>query len=91
MIGDQTRLTRQDSALFTTVEDSVLMMDIDSGAYYELDGTAAKIWHALEKPATFGELCAGLKRRFDVDAERCRDETSHFIGELLRLSLVKAD
>jgi hypothetical protein len=91
MLNDDTRLTRCESALFTPIDDAIVMMDIDSGAYYELDGTAARIWHALDRPVTMGELCAGLQERYRVEPDRCRADVSKFVGELVRLSLVQAD
>lgn len=88
MLADDALISRRDTALSSTVEDKVLMMDIDSGAYYELDTTGARIWALLDQPTVFGEICRTLSESYEVDAETCRAETARFVDELESIGLV---
>lgn len=88
MVSDDTTIARRETALSNKIEDRVLMMDIDSGAYYELDGTAARIWELTEEPRSFADLCKELSKEYDVDAEECRVDTSAFVEDLEQKGLV---
>ncbi len=89
MIADTAIISRGDTALSSRVEDSVVMMDIESGNYYEIDTTAAQIWEMIDPPIAFSELCGSLGERYQVDAEQCRLETAQFIEKLQALGLAK--
>ena len=87
-IPEGARIERTQSVLFSDLEGSTVMMDIDSGNYYELDKTSARIWSLLEAPQTLAELCRSLEREFEVDDETCRGDTSAFLLKLSELGLV---
>jgi hypothetical protein len=88
MLADDALISRRDTALSSRIEDKVLMMDIDSGAYYELDATGARIWELLEQPMPFSAICGALSEAYEVDAETCRAEAAVFVDELRQLGLV---
>jgi hypothetical protein len=74
--------------LFSDVEESIMMMDIEKGSYYSLDGPAARIWALLETPRTLPEICAVLVDEFEVEPDACASDTAEFVEELHRLELV---
>lgn len=65
-----------------------MMMDIDSGNYFDIDSVGGRIWALLESPSAFDQLCETLCAEYDVEATACRDETADFIGELADKGLV---
>ena len=88
MISDNGCITRKDSVLFSDVEESIMMMDIEKGSYYNLDGPAARIWELLETPRRVGELCEMLRTEYEVDEGTCRADVTEFIDHLRQLDLI---
>ena len=71
--------TRNEAIVFTDLDDSIVMMDVDEGQYYELDTVGAKIWALIEAPRPVAEICDALVDEFEVDPDTCRDETLEFL------------
>jgi hypothetical protein len=72
------------------VEDSFVMMNIDSAAYVALNRTAHAVWEALESPATESEITAKLIERFDVSPQECRAAVLRLLQKMLDLKLAGA-
>jgi hypothetical protein len=87
-ISEQTVICRSDALLSNNLGDDVVMMDIEQGAYYGLEGVAARIWEMTEKPVSVGELCDNLEREYEVSREQCRAEVTRFLNDLLNRKIV---
>ena len=72
-------LTRNESIVFTDLDDTIVMMDVDEGQYYELDPIAARIWALLETACPASRLCEMLAKEYEVDAETCQQDTLEFL------------
>lgn len=70
----QTILTRSDKLLYSEVDGDVAMMSIDTGKYYSLTSTGARIWSLLEQPTSAAQICERLLTEYHVDRERCEQE-----------------
>ena len=91
MVAEDAVIAREETAISSQFEDRVMIMNIDTGTYYEIDKSAARIWDLLEQPKSFGELCDTLCETYEVGREQCGSETSHFIEEMKGLGLLKID
>jgi len=78
---------RDDNWVGSTVEDSFVMVNIDTGKYVSLNATASLVWQALESPATQGEIEARLRAEFDVSVDRCRQAVANLLAEMQKLQL----
>lgn len=83
-----TVISRSASVLFNDFDDGLMMMDIDSGNYFDIDSVGASVWAMLETPKTIDQICRTLTAEYDVDLETCRQQTSDFIGVLRAQKLV---
>lgn len=81
-------ITRNPSILFNDFDDGLMMMDIDSGNYFDVDSVGGRIWALLESPATLDGVCEALVAEYAVDPDVCRRETIGFIEELAGKGLV---
>ena len=84
----ETLVRRNDSVLFAGTADSITMMDIEKGDYYDIEGSAARIWELLEEPRTAAALVATLRVEFDVDDATCQADTIEFIDDLIKSGVV---
>ena len=71
--------TRNEAIVFTDLDDTIVMMDVDEGQYYELDPIGARIWALIEAPRPVDEICDALAGEYDVDPDTCRQDTLEFL------------
>lgn len=85
-----TNLTRNDSIVFTELDDTIVMMDVDEGHYYELDPIAARIWELIDDGATVGAVCDALAEQYEVDPQECQQDTLEFLTQAVERGIVLA-
>lgn len=83
MIADTDIAARAENKVAAEIGDEAVILDIESGFYFQLNPTAARIWALLESPISVAALCAKLCEAFEVDAATCRAEVVEFL-ELIR-------
>lgn len=88
-IGLTTIVARHEEPVAVEVDRTVVMMSIDQGMYFGLEGTGPRIWALLDQPRSVGSVCDALISEFDVDAEECRREVIDFLEELRRAQLIR--
>lgn len=49
-ITGSTTIGRNPSILFNDFDDGLMMMDIDSGNYFDIDSVGGRIWTLIETP-----------------------------------------
>ena len=78
-IGLSSVASRNEAIVFTDLDDTIVMMDVDEGQYYELDPIGARIWALIESPRPVAEICDALADEFDADPDTCRQDTLEFL------------
>ncbi len=76
LIGRKPNLVAADLA------DAALLLDVDSGYFFQMNPTASEIWRRLSEPCTFAELCTSLAREYGVEPDSLTDDVQHFVAEL---------
>ena len=89
MIGVNTVVSRNEEPVFAEVDGTVVMMSVDQGMYFALEGVGSRIWALLEQPRQVGEICDALTEEFDIDAESCRREVLPFLADLHGAQLIR--
>ena len=85
-----TNLTRSEKIVFTHLDDTIVMMDVEEGHYYELDPIATRIWELIEEGSTVGAICDALVEQYEVDPQECRQDTLEFLERAAERGLVLA-
>lgn len=75
--------------LTSNLEDELLMMDMDQGYYYGLQGVGKRIWEQLEEPIKIRDLCTNLQQRYAADADTIEREVLAFLADLQGQSLIE--
>ena len=83
-----TVIARNDSILFSGLDDEILMMSIDNGEYYKLDEMGACIWAMLEEPSAISDLCNVLMSEFDIDLDTCRQDVLEFVNDMYSMEVI---
>ena len=68
-----------------------VVLDLDSGIYYGLEGIGRRIWELLEEPSNLADLLARLTSEYDVEENTLRRDVTHFLNQLLKNKLIEPD
>ena len=77
-----TSVKRSEGFTTAAVQDDLMMLNVEQGAYYSLDSIAAEIWKMLENPSTARDLAGRLQPRYAVSLEQCQQDVLAFLEEM---------
>jgi Coenzyme PQQ synthesis protein D (PqqD) len=80
---------RSDDWIGSEIDESFVMVNIDSGNYVSLNVTANAVWKALESPSSEEDIVRDLTGQFDIDPEQCRNSVSLLLNKMSEMALVK--
>lgn len=81
-------LSRPANLAASAIDGEMVILNLDSGLFFQLNPIGSRIWEALETPTTFAQLCQTMEDTFDVDADTCRHDIEEFISALSAHALV---
>lgn len=84
-----TTIVRTNKALVSSIEDELVMFDVNAGQYYGLNNVATAVWNHLETEKTVRELAQALTAEFDISVEECQKELLEFLPELKEKGLIE--
>jgi hypothetical protein len=89
--GSEDRLSRSEEMLSTELDHETVLMSIDAGAYYGLEGVARSIWESLETPLTFSALVDRMVGAYEVGPDICSADLQRFLAEMEREGLLRVE
>jgi hypothetical protein len=88
-ISNQATVVRRDRVVANDLNDSeTVMLDIEKGVYFGVQGVGKVIWDRLAEPTTVDDLVDDLVQQYAVDEATCRSDVTKFLGELAGQGLV---
>ena len=85
---DQRYSIDEQKIVHEALENEVVVVNLDSGHYYILEGTAIEIWTLLARGASVAETVDALHRRYADDRAAIQDAVTRFVGELAQEHLL---
>jgi hypothetical protein len=70
------------------VGDETVLLDLESGIYFGLDGVGKFIWEAIGEGQTLGEIAADIASEYDVDKNSAQADVNEFASGLVRRGLL---
>jgi hypothetical protein len=71
-----------------TLDGEVIVVNLDTGTYYSLDGVAAEIWAAVERGLTVEEAVAEAADHHGTSRQVVEPAVTRFLAELAREELI---
>lgn len=65
-----------------TIENEVIIINLESGFYYNLNQTAADIWRLIETTANTDEIIASLSRQYEASPLEIKNAVISLIEQL---------
>lgn len=84
-----TTVAQAEALLSTDVDEDVVILHIENGAYYDTDAIGAQIWHRLVQPTTGRMLCTALVQLYDVDMETCQGDVLAFLNDAYKEGVIR--
>jgi hypothetical protein len=89
--SDTLSYAQNPAVIATDVNGEVVLLHPAEWDYFEFNKVGSAIWRLLAAPMTLGALVAALTAEFDVDPERCREETVAMLAQLDAHGLIILD
>jgi hypothetical protein len=70
------------------VDDEVLLLDVENGTYFGLDGVGNRIWQLLSDGATTEAMVETLEDEYEVDRAQLRTDIATFLHALQQRGLI---
>lgn len=87
-LDDSDLIGRSPTVVGADTVDEAILIDIDSGYFFQLNTTAARIWALAEQPISFGEMSTKLIEAFKAPAEECRRDIAEFVADMQERGLL---
>ena len=71
------------------LDDELVLLNLDSEAYYGLDEVGTRMWEVLSSSPSVEAAFEQLRSEYDVDAPRLRKDLEKLIDELVKNGLVE--
>lgn len=88
-ISKTTVIQRNEEIVQAKIDGQTVMMSVNSGDYYGLEGTSNRIGELLESPQTVAALCQFLTQEFEVSDEQCFTDVVTFIRQMSKNNVVR--
>lgn len=79
----------EDQIVAETLEREVMVVNLDNGYYYVLEGTGADLWPWLTAGASVPEAAAALAQRYSGGAAEIETAVRAFVAQLAAEALLK--
>lgn len=81
---------RHPDALFTVVDEELIIMDAKEEFFYSSNAVGSVIWAAIETPASHDQICAAVCEAFpDAEPEAVRSDALELLEQMARRGLVE--
>lgn len=75
--------------LSSDVIDSIVILHLKDGVYYELKEVGALVWSLVQQPCSIQSILNRLLEEYDVDAGQCESDLHALIEDLVKFNLVE--
>ena len=82
-IADQAYARVSENVLFERVAGEFVLLDLDSGEYYGLDGVGSRILELVQYHSSLEEVMDVMLREYEVDEDRLRGDLEGFVARLV--------
>ena len=88
-LSGATVLSKSNHLVDAGIDDGVVILDLENGVYFGMEGVASRVWALLEDPQSVEAIEGTLLGEYDVDPGVCHDEVMRLISGLLAEGLVE--
>lgn len=88
-LNPHTQIKAASEQLSSEVSGEAVILNINSGIYYGLNETGAKIWQWIQEVKTIAEIGELLEKEYDVESKQCQEDLQVILNEMLGAGLIE--
>lgn len=73
----------------TLLQGEVVILNVKSGKYYNLNPVGSRIWELIEQPASILSIVDAIAGEYDVERERCAADVDNMLRAMHAAGLVE--
>src|SRR5688572_4273933 len=81
----------RDGQLSTSLAGEVVILDVERGVYFGLDGIGAKVWELLQAPRPVADIVDRLAPQYDVALATLTTDVLELLADLAGRGLIDVD
>ena len=70
------------------VDDETVLLDLESGMYFGLDGVGKRIWESVADHKSLGDIAAIITAEYEVEEEQALKDVIEFASNLVERGLL---
>ena len=82
-------VTRTGDQVSADLGDESVILGLESGVYFGLEGVGSRIWDLLQNPIGVAEIRDAILEDYDVESERCERDLLSVLEELAANGLIE--
>ncbi len=87
-LSEQSVIIRNPEIIHSVMDDEVVMMSVDQGAFFGVDKIGSHIWNLLENQTKVEDLIEILVLHYEVEPELCKTDTLLFLNDMLQKKVI---
>ena len=91
MININNVVSRRNDIDTTDLNGEIVMMDLEKGRYFSLNGVGSRIWEIIEEPIGINKIVDSLLEEYDVSRNECEENVLEFLGKLDDANIIFVD
>lgn len=91
MININNLVSRRNDIDTTDLNGEIVMMDLEKGRYFSLNGVGSRIWEIIEEPIGINKIVDCLLEEYDVNRNECEENVLEFLGKLDDANIIAVD
>lgn len=85
------RLLIPKDVIFEEVDDQVVLLSLEKGRYYKLNGSGSRVWSLIQELGDLGKVQDAMVQEFEADEAEVRRDVATLIADLEDHGLVLTD
>lgn len=91
MININNVVSRRNDIDTTDLNGEIVMMDLEKGRYFSLNGVGSRIWEIIEEPIGINKIVDCLLEEYDVNRNECEENVLEFLDKLDDANIIFVD
>lgn len=79
---------RNPEIVHSDMDGETVMMSVNEGNYYGLNGVGSQIWALLEQEMSVAAICTAMQAKFDVDEQQCQGDVAVFLDQMIAQKVI---
>ncbi|WP_226670477.1 lasso peptide biosynthesis PqqD family chaperone [Metabacillus litoralis] len=88
-IEQKSLIKRKSNILASDMDGETVMMNIETGKYYNIGNIGGAIWSLIEKPTQVDTLIVRLTEEYEVERSQCKADILPFLNKIFQQQLIE--